>query len=129
MEDSGIGTFNSIIISGLGFSSATTLLLNIPTGMISMLSTLVASFMAYKTQQRCFTAIGWCLIAIAANIVLVVVPRSNVSGSLAGIYLIYCYWAPYVVVLSLVNANTGGYTKKTIVYGVAYCGYLVGQLV
>ena len=38
------------------------------------------------------------------------------------------YWAPYVVCLTLVNANTGGYTKKTTVYGISYCGYLVGNL-
>jgi ACS family allantoate permease-like MFS transporter len=31
--------------------------------------------------------------------------------------------------MTVVNANTGGYTKKTVVYGMAYAGYLVGNIV
>ncbi|KAK4688945.1 hypothetical protein P7C73_g1165, partial [Tremellales sp. Uapishka_1] len=52
-----------------------------------------------------------------------------VGGSLGSLFIIYFYWAPYVVITSVVIANTGGYTKKTVVYGVAYCGYLVGNIV
>lgn len=129
IPNSGIGTFNSIIINSLGFSVPNTLLLNIPTGFISWIGALIAAAIAYKTQQRCFTAIAFALVPIIATIVLTTVPRSNISGSLAGVYLIYMYWPPYVVCLSLVNANTGGYTKKTTVYGIAYCGYLVGNLI
>jgi ACS family allantoate permease-like MFS transporter len=51
------------------------------------------------------------------------------GGSLGSLFIIYFYWAPYVVMMTVVNANTGGYTKKTVVYGLAYAGYLVGNIV
>lgn len=55
--------------------------------------------------------------------------RGLEAGSLVGLLLMYVFWAPYVVMIGVVNANTAGYTKKTIVYGTAYCGYLIGNLI
>jgi MFS transporter, ACS family, allantoate permease len=43
--------------------------------------------------------------------------------------VIYFYWAPYIVMTTVVIANTGGYTRKTIVYGFSYLGYLVRNIV
>lgn len=77
-------TFNSIIVAALGFSIPNVQLLAIPTGVISWISSLVFSFIAVKTKKRCATAIAAALVPFAATIVLYLVPRSNVGGSLAG---------------------------------------------
>ena len=53
---------------------------------------------------------------------------ATAGGSLGSLFIIYFYWAPYIVMTTLVIANTGGYTKKTIAYGVSYMGYLVGNI-
>ncbi|KIR96949.1 hypothetical protein L804_05607 [Cryptococcus deuterogattii 2001/935-1] len=48
--------------------------------------------------------------------------RGLEAGSLVGLLLMYVFWAPYVVMIGVVNANTAGYTKKTIVYAIGLLG-------
>ncbi|GFZ44252.1 hypothetical protein JCM24511_01974 [Saitozyma sp. JCM 24511] len=129
VPNGGVSTFNSIIVSSLGFTTRQTTLLSIPTGLISWVGSLVFAWIAVKTKQRCLTALVSCFIPLLSTILLHVIPRSNKGGSLGSLFIIYFYWAPYVVMMTVVNANTGGYTKKTVVYGMAYAGYLVGNIV
>ncbi|ODN97144.1 hypothetical protein I350_08124 [Cryptococcus amylolentus CBS 6273] len=126
----GILTFYSIIVASLGYSTRNATLLAIPTGLVSYAAALIFSYIATKSQYgRCFTAIASCFVPLLATILLHVIPRSNIGGSLASLMLIYAYWAPYVVMNTLVAGNTGGFTKKTVVYGIAYLGYLVGNII
>lgn len=68
---------------------------------------------------------------------------------MASLYLVYLYWAvshysrhsngemfsaltdsqPYSLMNAQMVANTGGNTKKTVSYGIGYCGYLVGNII
>lgn len=40
--------------------------------------------------------------------------RGLEAGSLVGLLLMYVFWAPYVVMIGVVNANTAGYTKRQL---------------
>ncbi|TYJ56772.1 hypothetical protein B9479_002542 [Cryptococcus floricola] len=121
--------FYSIIVSSLGYSTRNATLLAIPTGLVSYSGALIFSYIATKTKQRCFTAIASCCVPLLATILLHVIPRSNIGGSLAALMLVYAFWAPYVVMNTIVAGNTGGFTKKTVVYGIAYLGYIVGNII
>jgi len=73
---------------------------------------------------------GWAhvdaIVCLAGVIVLKVVPRSNVGGSLAALYIVYMYWAPYMVFGQLIMyANVGGTSKKVGVFGISYIGKLL----
>ncbi|KII87313.1 hypothetical protein PLICRDRAFT_251321 [Plicaturopsis crispa FD-325 SS-3] len=129
IPNGGVLTFNSIIVSSLGYTTKQTLLLAIPTGVISWVSSIIFSWMAVKTGQRCLTAMLSCVIPLLATILLHVIPRSNISGSLGALFLVFTYWGPYIVVSAIVFANTGGYTKKTVTYAVGYLGYATGNLI
>lgn len=48
---------------------------------------------------------------------------------MVGLYLLYTYFGPYVVGISLAQANTAGHTKKTVVFAILYIGYAVGNLI
>ncbi|WVQ76304.1 hypothetical protein IAR50_005969 [Cryptococcus sp. DSM 104548] len=124
-----VPTFYSIIVASLGYSTRNATLMSIPTGLVSYASALIFSYIATKTKQRCFTAIASCVVPLLATILLHVIPRTNIGGSLASLMLIYAYWAPYVVMNTLVAGNTGGFTKKIVTYGIAYLGYLVGNII
>lgn len=129
VPNNGVLTFNSIIVSALGFSTSEVQLLALPTGVVSWCSSIIFGYIAVKTKQRCATAIAAALVPFASTIVLYLVPRSNVGGSLAGLYLLFCYWGPYIVVQTLMYANNAGYTKKVTVYAISYIGYCVGNLI
>ena len=113
----------------MGFDTQNTLLLAMPTGIVSWLSSLVWGYVAVKSKQRALSAIGSVILPLIGVILLVVVPRSNQGGSLLGVYLAAMYWGSYIVVMGIMYANTGGYTKKMTVYAVAYIGYCVGNIV
>ena len=69
-----------------------------------------------------------CAVCLAGVIVLKVVPKSNVGGSLAALYIVYMYWAPYMVFGQLIMyANVGGTSKKVGVFGISYIGTLLGR--
>lgn len=129
IPNGGLITFNSIIVNSLGFTLEQTTLLGIPTGVFSWISSLVFGYIAVKTRQRCLSAMGSCILPFVGTILLYKIPRTDIGGSLAALYLVYFYWGPYIVMMGSVYANTGGYTKKMIVYSIAYVGYSVGNII
>lgn len=94
-----------------------------PNGVISWLSSLVFCALATRTGYRLLMAIISCICPLIGTIILITLPRSNVGGSLAGLYIVYFYWAPYCVMTATAYANTAGYTKKLTVFSFAYIGY------
>ncbi|GAA5897753.1 hypothetical protein JCM5296_000872 [Sporobolomyces johnsonii] len=149
IPNGGLIGFGSIIVASLGFSTPDTLLLAIPNGVISWLSSILFGFIAVKTKRRHATSMAACLVPLIGTVILHVVPRSNQSGSLAGLYILYCYWGPYTTarpwlhcacwtcgmtllfrkqVAGIMYANTGGFSKKMATFGIGYIGYCVGNL-
>ncbi|KAL4948856.1 fungal-specific transcription factor domain-containing protein [Aspergillus filifer] len=130
IPNGGLTTFSGIIINNLGFSAVNTSLLNMPTGVMSTLSAFVFSWVAAKwSNRRCLvTMIASCVPAIGA-IIVYTLPRTNIGGQMVGIYLLYTYFGPYVVGISMAQANTAGNTKKTVQYSILYIGYAVGNLI
>ncbi|KAL4753743.1 major facilitator superfamily domain-containing protein [Aspergillus terricola var. indicus] len=130
IPNGGLTTFSGIIINNLGFSAVNTSLLNIPTGVMSTLSAFTFSWIAARwSNRRCLvTMLASCVPAIGA-IIVYTLPRSNIGGQMVGIYLLYTYFGPYVVGISMAQANTTGSTKKTVQYSILYIGYAVGNLI
>jgi ACS family allantoate permease-like MFS transporter len=130
IPNGGLTTFGSIIIGNLGFTAVRASLLSMPTGVMSTLAAFVFSTIAAKWyNRRCLTTIIALLVPIVGTVVVYALPRSNVAGQMVGLYLLYTYFGPYVVGISLAQANTAGQTKKSVVYAILYIGYAVGNLI
>ncbi|KAL5340305.1 fungal-specific transcription factor domain-containing protein [Aspergillus crustosus] len=130
IPNGGLTTFSGIIINNLGFSPVNTSLLNMPTGVMSTLSAFVFSWIAAKwNNRRCLVAMLASCVPIIGAIIVYTLPRTNIGGQMVGIYLLYTYFGPYVVGISMAQANTAGNTKKTVQYSVLYIGYAVGNLI
>ncbi|EKG13966.1 Major facilitator superfamily [Macrophomina phaseolina MS6] len=130
IPNGGLTTFNSIIISNLGFSSVDASLLSIPTGVMSTVSAFVFSYAGAKwANRRCLITVAACVVPVIGTAIVYAVPRDNVGGQMVGVYLLYTYFGPYVVGIGLAQANTAGNTKKTVVFAILYIGYAVGNLI
>lgn len=148
IPNGGLTTFSGIIINNLGFSPMITSLLNMPTGVMSTLSAFCFSWIAAKwTNRRCLVTMVASCVPIIGAILVYVLPRTNLSGQMVGIYLVsshsslalydrliisvklYTYFGPYVVGISMAQANTAGNTKKAVQYSILYIGYAVGNLI
>lgn len=67
---------------------------------------------------------------LAGTIALKTVPHENIGGSLASLYIVFMYWAPYMTFGQLIMyANVGGASKKVTTFSIAYLGYCVGNLI
>ncbi|OJJ68097.1 hypothetical protein ASPBRDRAFT_58147 [Aspergillus brasiliensis CBS 101740] len=134
IPNGGLTTFSGIIIDNLGFSAVNTSLLNMPTGIMSTLAAFVFSWLAARwTGRRCLVTMIACCLPIIGSALVYSLPRTNIGGQMVGIYLLYTYFGPYVVVdqpgISMAQANTAGHTKKTVQYSILYIGYAVGNLI
>lgn len=97
---------------------------------MSTLAAFVFSLVAAKwINRRCLVTIIACCVPIVGAAVVYALPRSNLGGQMVGLYLLYTYFGPYVVGISLAQANTSGHTKKTVVFAILYIGYAVGNLI
>ena len=83
-----ITTFSSILIAGFGYDSKHSALLNMPSGVVSILSTMVSTYVIAKGFSR-WLAIDILLIpTLAGSCLMSFLPTSNKAGCLAGIYLV-----------------------------------------
>ena len=100
-----------------------------PTGIMSTLSAFLFSSLAARwIDRRCLvTMIAACL-PIVGSVLVYSLPPTNTGGQIVGIYLLYTYFGPYVVGISIAQANTAGHTKKTVQYSILYLGYAIGKL-
>lgn len=107
-----ITTFSAMLIKGFGYTSEQSALLNIPSGVISILSTMISTAAILKGFPRWLSIILLLIPAIIGGALMSFMPKSNQGGTLAGIYLINTTVAPLALIYSWVGSNVAGYTKK-----------------
>ncbi|WVW82746.1 hypothetical protein I302_104757 [Kwoniella bestiolae CBS 10118] len=130
IPNGGLIGFNSLIVQSLGYTVKEVTLLAIPTGVISWVSSLFFARLSTKTRQPTLCTIAAVLVCLTGTIMVKEIPRSNKGASLAGLMIMYCYWAPYIIFgSSILYANVSGTSKKVAVYGISYWGYCVGNLI
>lgn len=128
IPNGGLGGFYSIVIQGFNFSVKQLTLMNIPTGVIGWLAALFWVTVARYTKQPVLCTMGSIVVCIIG--VVVIKTSTNTAGTLAGLYIVYMYWAPYMVYSQLIMyANVAGTSKKVGVFGISYIGYAVGNLI
>lgn len=108
-----VGSFQSIIINGLGYTERQTTLLQIPGGVIAVASVLIATQCAARYNTRAIMIITWSLIGgILGGSLLAFLPEDSKSGKLAGNYLTHVVGAFLPCAYSFAAANQAGHTKK-----------------
>jgi hypothetical protein len=100
-----------------------------PAGVVIGTIELTAPFIAMKFP-------GWrsYLVAITvsgtllASLLLWQLPQSATGGKLFAVYILASYGGGYAVLMSLVIANSAGYTKRSLGSSGMFVGYCIGEL-
>ncbi|KAI4602258.1 hypothetical protein KJ359_009497 [Pestalotiopsis sp. 9143b] len=130
VPNGGLTTFNTLIISGLGFDSLHTSLLAMPPGLMSTASGIALSYLASTTRRwRTPMVAGAILLPLLGAVLCYTLPRDNLAGQLVGLYILYTYWAPYVTLVSVYQANIAGHTKKVALFAWYYVAWAVGNII
>ena len=130
VPNGGLTTFNTLIISGLGFDSLQTSLLAMPPGFMSTASGILLSWIAAKTRRfRTVIVAGSVVLPLIGAILCYTLPRTNLAGQLIGLYILYTYWAPYITLVSIYQANIAGHTKKTSLFAWFYISWAIGNII
>ncbi|RSH86801.1 uncharacterized protein EHS24_005074 [Apiotrichum porosum] len=126
----GIGTFGGLLITkAFGFSNLHAQLLNIPVGVVSILTFVLMGFLVKRTGQTCLCMIGFTIPNIVGTIVLLTVaPSDKTKGPLVfAYYIMQIYGACYPAILMLLARNSAGHTKRSITYAITFCGWASGN--
>lgn len=93
-----ITTFSSILIKGFGYTSMQSALLNMPSGVVSILSTMLSTYAIAKGFSRWFAIVLLLIPTLVGSCLMSFLPHSNQAGLLVGIYMVntVCYLLLYI---------------------------------
>ncbi|SCW00843.1 LAFE_0C13234g1_1 [Lachancea fermentati] len=107
-----ISTFSSIDIMSFGFSAKEAALLNMPSGVVSIISSFLSTFFIMKGVPRYLAITVLIIPAVIGAALMSFLPKSNQAGLLVGIYMINTITAPLAICYSWAGVNFAGSTKK-----------------
>jgi hypothetical protein len=100
-----------------------------PTGAMMSVSSLLIALGSYLLRYRYVMVLsGLCMLVPMVCCVLIMKLKDN-KHLLVCYYFFYFYWGPYPLVLSTINNNTSGYTKKTVVNTICFLSYCVANII
>ncbi|KAI3324524.1 MFS general substrate transporter [Xylariaceae sp. AK1471] len=123
-----VTTFSATLIAGFGYDPKSAALLNIPSGVVSIIATLGCTYAILVNFPR-WLGIAILMVPTLIGAGLMSFYRGSKGGVLAGIYLINFVVAPLVLVYALAGANTQGYTKKVAVNAVVAVGFGIANII
>lgn len=123
--------FGPLILSGLGFDSYQTTLMNMPFGALQLIVILVSSYLAQKARLKGAVLAAFMVPVVAGLAILYAVPRSqSVQGALlAGYYLLAFLFGGNPLIVTWIVGNTAGTTKKSIVMSLFNAATSAGNIV
>ncbi|KAG0675624.1 hypothetical protein C6P40_001527 [Pichia californica] len=128
-DGGGLNTFSSQIMKSFGFSSEISSLVQLPLGLVSILSTFFCCYVPSYTGERAL----WMAIVTVPTILgaglYIGLPNTNKVGKLFGVYLLDFNGAFIASVYAWNAANTSGYTKKNARNAMTLIAFCIGNLI
>ncbi|GAP85392.2 putative major facilitator superfamily general substrate [Rosellinia necatrix] len=123
-----VTSFSATLIAGFGYDSKSAALLNIPSGVVSIIATLGCTYAILIDFPR-WLGIVLLMVPTLIGAGLLSFYKGTKGGVLAGIYLINFVVAPLALVYALAGVNTQGYTKKVTMNGVIAVGFGIANII
>lgn len=99
-----------------------------PAGAVIGTIELTAPFLAMRFPGwRSFLVAITVAGTLLASLLLWLLPQSATGGKLFAVYILASYGGGYAVLMSLVIANSAGYTKRSLGSSGMFVGYCIGE--
>jgi predicted MFS family arabinose efflux permease len=126
MSSGVVSTYSATLIRNFGFSSKHAALLNMPSGLVSILSTLCVGYGISRKSNRWAWFVGCCVPGVMGSALMSFLPQSNVAGRLVGIYLVSFITPTVMIVYDWTAANTKTLSRTARSYSVTLMGFSFG---
>ncbi|KAE8151605.1 major facilitator superfamily domain-containing protein [Aspergillus avenaceus] len=123
----GLSAFGKLILTGMGFSSRRAVLLANPSHAVQLMSNVIAgAFASLIPNSRCAMMIFTNVIVLIGSVLLETLPSPR---SLGALYAVHVNTVPYIMCMSLLSSNVGGFTKKATCGVMMFMSYAVGHII
>lgn len=122
-----VGGFQSILISGFGYTDKESALLQMPGGAIAVASVLIATFTAARFNARGLNIIFWSAFGGLLGGSLLAFGKAQ-STQLAGNYITHVVGAFLPCSYAFSAANTAGHTKKVSMNAILLMSFCLGNI-
>lgn len=113
----------------LGYTSEQTALLSLPSGAVSIVSILSATFVAGRTNSRGLNAAALTIPSIIGGALMAFLPKNAGAGKLIGNYMTNTGGAALPLMYSLAAANYAGHTKKVTMNALLLMSFCIGNII
>ncbi|KAL8738517.1 MAG: hypothetical protein Q9190_007990, partial [Brigantiaea leucoxantha] len=116
-------------LDSFGYTSKETALLSIPSGAVSIVSIISATWFAGRFNQRALPICILLAIGMIGGALMAFLPGDSKVGKLIGNYLTNCIGASLPLLYSWVGANYAGHTKKVMMNAVLLMSFCLGNII
>lgn len=124
-----VSSYQATIIKSFGYTSKATALLQLPSGGVSIVSILIATYLAGRYDQRGLNVIVLLIPGILGGCLMAFLPADNKAGKLIGNYLTNCIGASLPLLYSWCSANFAGHTKKVTMNAILLMSFCLGNII
>ncbi|THW39681.1 putative MFS transporter [Aureobasidium pullulans] len=124
-----ITTFSATIIKSYGYTSRRTALLNMGSGAVTMISTLICGYGVRFLGHRWFFIVLMTIPSLIGAALMAWLPHSQQSGALAGVYLVNTFVGSTPIIYQWLTANVAGHTKRTFASVLINMGFAAGNII
>lgn len=129
LSNGAISSYQATIIEGFGYTSEQSALLQLPSGAVSIISILIATWIAGRYNARGVNVFTLILPGgVLGGSLLAFLPKTNKAGTLIGNYLTQCVGASLPLNYSWVAANFAGHTKKVTMNAILLMSFCLGNI-
>ncbi|KAG8528465.1 uncharacterized protein KY384_007383 [Bacidia gigantensis] len=122
-----VTTYSATLIKNFGYTPPDAALLNMPSGIVSIISTLVVGFGVRHTANRWAWLVLCCIPGIIGGGLLSF--GKGKAPQLAGIYLVNAITATLIVIYQWTASNVAGHTKRVIAVALISGSFSVGNII
>jgi hypothetical protein len=125
LQNEGLVNYSTVLVSALGFSSLQAILLQTPSGALTILFITLAVILHRKSKQVLFTA-ALCYILSAIGCLLSAVLLQN-EVKLLSYYLSWAQTGGNVLIIAMISMMVSGYSKEIFYNGVSMLASTIGN--
>jgi MFS family permease len=124
-----VSSYQATLIRSFGFAPKITALLQLPSGAVSVVSIIMATYLAGRFNQRGLNVVTLLVPGAIGGALMAFLPSHNKTGKLIGIYLTNCIGASLPLLYSWVSANIAGHTKKVTMNAILLMSFCLGNII